>query len=138
VGHELLLIPSVTIIVRDDQGRILLTKNSDVNLWLPIGGIVEPDESPRDAAVREMKEETGLLVEPVRIVGVYGGKEFRVHYPNGDMVSYVMTVYECRVVSGKLTPDHKESLELRYFSAADVESMQTSRWAKIVLRDAFK
>ncbi|MDA4114336.1 MAG: NUDIX domain-containing protein [Thaumarchaeota archaeon] len=137
VGHDLLVMPSVTIIVRDDKGRILLTKNADVSKWIPPGGGVDPDESPTDAAVREMREETGLLVEPTRIIGVYGGQEFRIMYPNGDAVSYVMTVFECKVISGDMTPDLEESLDIRYFSKSEVDSLQTSPWARIVLRDAF-
>lgn len=129
--------PSVTMVVRDDRGRILLTKNADVNSWTLPGGSIEPNESPKDAAVREMREETGLLVEPVRIIGVYGGPEYRVVYPNGDITSYVATVFECKVVSGETTPDYEESLDVRYFSEAELNSMQILPMERIVLRDAF-
>lgn len=137
VGHDLLLMPSVTMVVRDDRGRILLTKNADVNSWTLPGGSIEPNESPKDAAIREMREETGLFVEPVRIIGVYGGPQYRVAYPNGDIVSYVATVFECKVVSGEMTPDYEESLDVRYFSEADLNSMQILPMERIVLRDAF-
>ena len=137
VGHELVLIPSVLMIVRDDKGRILLIRNADVDSWAPPGGSIEPDESPKDAAVREMREETGLLVEPVRIIGVYGGPQYRVVYPNGDVASYVATVFECKVVSGEMAPDHEESLDVRYFSEAELDSMQIWPAARMVLRDAF-
>lgn len=125
------------MVVRDDRGRILLTKNADVNSWTLPGGSIEPNESPKDAAVREMREETGLLVEPVRIIGVYGGPEYRVVYPNGDITSYVATVFECKVVSGETTPDYEESLDVRYFSEAELNSMQILPMERIVLRDAF-
>jgi ADP-ribose pyrophosphatase YjhB (NUDIX family) len=137
VGHELILMPSVTMIVRDDRGRILLTKNADVNSWTLPGGGIEPNESPKDAAVREMREETGLLVEPVRIIGVYGGPEYRVVYPNGDVASYVATVFECKVISGEMAPDYEESLDVRYFSEVELNSMQIRPMERIVLRDAF-
>ena len=137
VGHELLLLPSVTMVVLDDKERILLVRNADADLWLPPGGGIEPDESPKDAAVREMQEETGLLVEPLRIVGVYGGPQYCVTYPNGDVVSYVMIVFECRVVSGEMAPDREEILDVRYFSKAELNSMQTPPWTRIILRDVF-
>lgn|SRR5208337_3699395 len=137
VGHDLLLMPSVTIVVQDDRGRILLTRNADANSWTLPGGGIEPNESPKDAAVREMREETGLLVEPVRIIGVYGGPQYRVVYPNGDIVSYVATVFECKVVSGEMTPDYEESLDVRYFSEAELNSMQILPMERIILRDAF-
>jgi len=137
VGHELLLLPSVTMVVLDDKEGILLVRNADAGLWLLPGGSTEPDESPRDAAVREMQEETGLLVEPVRIIGAYGGPQYRVTYPNGDVVSYVMVVFECRVLSGEMAPDLDEILDVRYFSKAELDSLETPPWTRVVMRDAF-
>jgi 8-oxo-dGTP pyrophosphatase MutT (NUDIX family) len=137
VGHRLLLLPAVTAIVHDDQGRILLTKNVSFNQWFPPGGHIEPDESPKDAVIREMREETGLLVEPVRIVGVYGGKDFRVVYPNGDVASYITTVFECVIASGHLIPDPEEVLEIRFFSKAELKSKHLPTWVRTVLRETF-
>ena len=137
VGHMPVLMPAVTVIVRDEEGRILLTKNADADAWLPIGGAVELDEAPEEAAVSEMKEETGLVVEPVRLLGVYGGREFRIAYPGGDVVAYVTAVYECRVVSGEMAPDGVESLGLRYFSEEETGSLPSSAWVSRVLKDAF-
>jgi ADP-ribose pyrophosphatase YjhB (NUDIX family) len=125
------------MIVRDDKGRILLIRNADFNSWTPPGGSIEPDEPPEEAAIREMREETGLLVEPVRIIGVYGGPEYRFVYPNGDIASYVATVFECKVVSGEMAPDYEESLDVRYFSEAELDSIHTLPADRIVLRDAF-
>lgn len=41
-------------------------------------------------------------------------------YPNGDTVSYVMTVFECKVVSGEAAPDHEETLDIRYFAESEL------------------
>jgi len=136
VGHDLLLVPSVAVIVRDDRGRVLLARSVDLGLWLPPGGAVEPDESPLEAAVRETREETGLVVEPVRVVGAYGGPEHRVVYPNGDVVSYVMTLLEATVVAGVPVPDGEETLEVRYFSRDEIASVPTPPWLGEALRDA--
>ncbi len=62
--------PSVTIITFDDRGRVLLARHADAVVWVAPGGSVDPHESPADAAVREMWEETGLRVEPTRVVVV--------------------------------------------------------------------
>jgi 8-oxo-dGTP pyrophosphatase MutT (NUDIX family) len=45
---------------------------------------VDPDETPSDAVVREVWEETGLYIAPVRLLGVYGGPSCLVTYPNGE------------------------------------------------------
>lgn len=138
VGTDLLLLPSVTAICRDAASRVLLVKDAGTGVWVAPGGSLEPHESPADAAVRETWEETGLLVEPVRILGVYGGPEFEVSYPNGDRTSYLMTVFECRAVSGEARPDGHEIAEIGYFSREQLSSLTLSRWARIVLPEVFE
>ena len=58
-------------IIFDDDGGILLEKRSDNGWWGLPGGHVEIGESAQDAVVREVLEETGLVVEIMRLVGVY-------------------------------------------------------------------
>lgn len=138
VGGELLLAPSVTGIVYDDAGRILLVKHADTGVWVAPGGSIEPNESPTDAVVREMWEETGLLVEPVRVIGVYGGPNFEVTYRNGDRVTYVMTVFECRVLTGEIHADGVETLLAAYFGESEVTKLAISEWLQVVLPDVFR
>ena len=133
VGHDLLLVPSVTGIVFDDRDRLLLARHSNGGVWVAPGGAIDPDESPSDAVVREVWEETGLSVEPVALCGVFGGPEFRVRYANGDEVAYVMAVFECRVVGGHLRADGVETLEARYFPAAEIAQLEVPRWMRVVL-----
>ena len=63
IGHDLLLVPCVAVLPRDDQGRVLLVRQSDFGLWGTVGGAVDVDESPEDAARREAREEIGAEVE---------------------------------------------------------------------------
>ena len=137
VGSELLLVPSVTAIVYDERGRILLARHAEGGVWVAPGGSVEPNESPSDAVVRETWEETGLLVEPIRLVGVYGGPEFQVTYGNGDLVTYLMTAFECRPLGGGLRPDGLETLDVGYFAEAELKELNLPAWARVVLPDAF-
>ncbi len=137
IGNDLLLLPAAAIVAFDEQGRILSGKHIETEKWLIPGGIVEPYEFPADTAVREMWEETGLLVEPIRVIGVYGGPEFHVTYANQDEVSYLATVFEGRVVDGEIRPDGDEFSELAYFSQHDLAELALPPWMPIVLDAVF-
>jgi 8-oxo-dGTP diphosphatase len=117
VGHDTLIMPATAAIIRDEVGRILLIRRGDGRGWSLPGGFVEPGERLADAAVREVWEETGLEVEPLRIVGVYSDPTYtHITYPNGDQVHFVSTTFECRIVGGTLRADGDESLEVAYFA----------------------
>lgn len=133
VGHDLIVMPSVTVLLFDDRNRVLLVRHSDRGVWVAPGGMVEPDEDPYDTALREMREETALDVDIVSILGVFGGPEFRVTYANGDRVGYVMTVYEARLREGVPTPDGEETLDVGFFSKEEAAGLDTAEWLPIVL-----
>lgn len=107
--------PGVAAIIQDDGGSILLQRRSDNGLWGLPGGSVEIGESVRDAIVREVREETGLTVEVLRLVGVYSDPKFQtVRYPDGNVVHYISTLFACRILDGALqTCD--EMLDLQFF-----------------------
>ena len=138
LGPDLLMQPAVTGLVFDDAGRLLLQKHGDTLRWVTPGGSVEPDEQPVDALVREIWEETGLFVEAVSVLGVFGGPTFRVTYRNGDACAYVMAAFECRVRSGMLRLDGDESLELRYCARDEIDVLALAPWARIVVPAAFE
>ena len=109
IGTDLLLLPVVSVLVWDDDGRLLLVRGADTGTWQMVGGAVELGESPWDAARRETLEETGLEVSLSAIRGVIGGVRFQHTYPNGDQVAFVSTVFDARIVSGTPVPDGDET-----------------------------
>lgn len=135
IGRELLMLPSVAGIVFDDEGGILLVRQRDVDLWSTPGGAMEPDETPADAVVREVWEETGLLTRPVHILGIYGART--VEYPNGDLVSYVTTVFECEVVGGRLRRTSEEVNDAAFVKEGELVHYQLTDWARRVLPDLY-
>ncbi|MCB0712998.1 MAG: NUDIX domain-containing protein [Ignavibacteriae bacterium] len=117
VGTQLLLVPSVGAIIRDDEGNILLQKVSFDERWSIPGGAIDPGETPEEAVVREVREETGLHVYPSHILAVLGGEDFRYTYPNGDQVEYHFPLFVCNIIGGELGGLDDETEELRFFPA---------------------
>ena len=108
--------PSVSAVIFDRRGRLLLQQRSDGGQWGLPGGSVEIGESVADAVVREVREETGLTVRPRRIIGVYSNPELQVvRYPDGNVWHYVSLCFECTVRGGTLTTCD-ETLALAYFT----------------------
>ena len=118
VGNDLLVLASAGACVRDAEGRILLLRRSD-GLWSVPGGGLEPGERLDQAVAREVREETGLEVEPTALIGVYSDPEYIFTYPNGHQVQPIIAFFECEIVGGTLQPDLDEILEARYFGPED-------------------
>jgi 8-oxo-dGTP pyrophosphatase MutT (NUDIX family) len=133
VGTMRLLVPSVTGVVHDDAGRILLVQQRDDERWSTPGGAIDPAETPADAVVREVWEETGLLVTPRRVLGVYGGPAFLVRYPNGDEAQYVSTIFSCVARSGTLIADGTETIAARYWTADEMRALPLASWLRPVM-----
>lgn len=137
IGHDRLLLSTTAVLTYDERNRVLLVRHGDVLRWTTPGGAIEPGERPADAAVREMWEETGLHVELTRVLGIYGGPEFDTTYSNGDLVTFVMVVFEGRRLAGDLRPDGEETLEVRYFDRSEIATLEVQPWVPTVLEDGF-
>ncbi|HYG74266.1 MAG TPA: NUDIX domain-containing protein [Planctomycetota bacterium] len=116
IGHDMIFSPGVAGIVINPAGEVLLQRRSDNGQWGIPGGAIDPGEEPADAAAREVFEETGVRVIPERVVGVYGGPDFKFDYPNGDRVMVISITFACRPVSGEPRVNDDECLEVRYFA----------------------
>jgi 8-oxo-dGTP pyrophosphatase MutT (NUDIX family) len=137
IGHELLMLQSVSVMLFDGA-RLMLAQHGDTGLWVTIGGAIEPDETPADAAVRECWEETGMLVEPIQLLGVFGGPEFRIHYPNNDVASYTVAVFEARCIEGEPHPDGVEVVALRFVARAEAAALPMSAGTRLMVAEAFE
>jgi ADP-ribose pyrophosphatase YjhB (NUDIX family) len=133
VGHELLVLPSAGVLPRDGEGRILLVRLIDTGQWAVIGGAIEPDESPQQAAVREAEEEAGVAVALGPILGVIGGPQFRITYPNGDQTSYVSTLFDATVIGGTPTPDGDETSSVAWWPADQLPVGEMSSFTRALL-----
>jgi ADP-ribose pyrophosphatase YjhB (NUDIX family) len=115
----------VTTLPITDAGEIVLLRRAiepGYGQWAQPGGFLEADETALQGAVRETTEETGLVVEPTRIVGLYSRPQ----------AAIVVVAFEARIVGGTLTTT-PESLEVRPFAQDAIPwpevAFDTTRWA---------
>lgn len=111
VGKMRLMSPGASGIVLNDNDEILLQFRSDKHVWGLPGGAMEPGEEPAEAVIREVYEETGVIVQPQRIIAVLSGQDHLVTYANGDPLAFMTTVFMCRTVSGDPHAHDRETLD---------------------------
>lgn len=113
----------VGVFVQDRDGRVLIEKRSDCEMWGLLGGRVDSGESLREAVIREIKEESGLDVVVEELVGIYSGPEERIvtYLDNGDVRHLVDIVLTARIVGSTELKLSSESVELRFFSLGELK-----------------
>jgi ADP-ribose pyrophosphatase YjhB (NUDIX family) len=133
VGHQLLFVPAVAVVARNQAHEVLLVQDRETKQWGCPGGSVEPAELPSDAAVRETWEESGVLVQLDRILGVFGGEQCTGTYENGDRIAWVATVFTAHVLNGAPRPDGVETQGARFFAANQLQTLPLSEHARMYL-----
>ena len=113
---------SVAGVITDDDGRALLIRRRDTLHWEPPGGVLELDEAIEAGLRREVREETGLTIEPVALTGVYKNMARGI----------VALVFRCKVVSGHLTVNDEVS-GFQWATLEEVKAMADEAFAVRVL-----
>ena len=114
------------IVIRND-GRILAVQRMDTGAWVTPGGVVEPHESIRDAAVREVYEETGIRVDLGPLVGIYQNL-------STDVVSFM---FSARAADDAATRASEETTHVRWLTLREAAELMSQAFATRV-RDAFE
>ncbi len=136
VGKRPLLQVGGSLICVSAKGEILLQRRRDNHAWCYPGGSVELDEPVEEAASRELYEEMGIRAGTMSLWGVFSGPDTHYVYPNGDEVSCVDIVYECREWTGEMHPDPAEVEDWGWFAADRLPEPLSPPTEKILLRYA--
>jgi ADP-ribose pyrophosphatase YjhB (NUDIX family) len=110
--------------VFDKEDRILLIRRKDNKLWAMPGGAFEVGETPAEGACREAWEETGLVVEAVRLSGVYDSRLWNAR----SAYHLYQFVFLCRPQDGDQMPRvTDETLDVRWFTEQEVTALPLDR-----------
>lgn len=114
VGHQPIILPGSVVIIINNKNEILLQEKHNGYWGLP-GGLMNLGESFEEVAKREVFEESGLIVENLKLLNVYSGSQYYLKVSNGDELYSATAVYYTKDVSGKIKIDYSESKDIKYF-----------------------
>lgn len=117
--------------------KVLLTRRTDNGRWCLPGGGLEPGESVTEACCREVREETGLDAEVVRLIGVYSDPHRLLEYADGNRFHLISLSFEVRVVGGELALS-EETTAYGYFSRAEMAELDVMEHHLERIDDAFQ
>jgi len=121
------LVPSANVVVLNERGEFLLIRRSDNENWALPGGAMDLGESIGQAAVREVKEETGVDCEITGLVGVYTDPRHVILYTSdGEVRQECSLVFTARATGGEPTPSD-ESREVRWVAPGDADRYPMDR-----------
>lgn len=116
------VVPSVTAVVRDEQGHLLLIHKTDNNLWALPGGGHDAGEGIAQTVVREVEEETGIAVVVEDIVGLYTDPQHVMAYDDGEVRQQFSICFHARPIGGSLRTS-SESKEVRWVAPSDLDKL---------------
>ncbi|HEX3053479.1 MAG TPA: GNAT family N-acetyltransferase [Aggregatilineaceae bacterium] len=110
-------VPGVGILVEMDGGVVLIKRGGHVkpNQWALPSGYIEADESVEEAALRECKEETGLDIELIDLLGIYS-------FPEGPPTSGIIVFYRARPVGGEMAASD-DAVDVRVVMPDEIPEM---------------
>jgi 8-oxo-dGTP diphosphatase len=126
------------IVIEPGDARVVLVKRAHPPIqgqWSIPGGALEVGELVRDAAIREAREETGLIIEPGELLGVYD-RVLR-HADGRVQYHYVLVDFLCRPVGGELRAG-TDAAEVRWFTREELPALNLVQDTQEVIHKGFE
>ena len=137
IGKLAILTPACGAVIFDSaRTSVLVTRRSDNGRWCTPGGGMDPGESAVECCVREVLEETGLVVQSGRLLGVYSSPNFITEYADGNRRQSITLSFEAEVIGGNLCLTD-ETTEVGYYSLEQMKSMDMMEPSYERIVDAF-
>ena len=134
IGNKAINLVATAVIVVNESNEILLQRRSEpYGSWGLPGGLIELGESTELAGKREVFEETGIVVDDLKLVGVFSGEEDNyIKLKNGDEYYVVLIAYYTKCFAGTLCADGNETLECRFFDISEIPQKLLKRHEVVI------
>ena len=133
IGHRCISLTGSVVIITASEGRILLQKRTHPKgKWGLPGGLMELGESCEETAVREVREETNLEIDNIKLFGVYSGNDFYCTGETGDEWYVVVIAYTCKDFCGEVKINDGESEELCWFTLDEIPDSLANSHRQII------
>src|SRR5712691_4084501 len=121
------IVPSVNVVVTNDNGEILLIRRSDNDNWALPGGGIDIGESLTQAAIRETREESGIECQVTGLSGIYTDPRHVILYTSNGEVRQEFSIVLTAVATGGQLAVSSETTEARWVKPGDLASYQMDR-----------
>ncbi|MET9882700.1 NUDIX domain-containing protein [Streptomyces sp. NPDC006430] len=131
------IVPAVTAFVVNDAGDVLMERRSDNGRWGMPGGVQEIGENIAGTVVREVREETGITVEVIGLVGIFTDPGHVIAFADGEVRQEFSLCFRARPVGGEIKVS-SESFEVRWVPRSEVDSLDMSPTTRRRLEEGFR
>ena len=116
IGHDKFIHPAARIIIENDQNEILFIERADNGkIGIPAGAL-EENETIETCIRREVKEETGLDIQDLHVIGISSNPDLEsVEYPNGDKIQYFTIEFYSNDWESELKINDKDEVKAVFF-----------------------
>ncbi|WP_179865459.1 NUDIX domain-containing protein [Bacillus sp. AFS017336] len=138
VGNQKLIVPSIRAIIEDHSGNILFIERRGEGKWSMPAGSIELNESIFECLVREVKEETGLVVISAKVIAVYSDPKYGQKNKFGNEYQLFEFLFLVDEWNGLLIKRTEETSDAKFFNLDEIPANTNEFWAqfhKEVIKD---
>ncbi|MCP3800250.1 NUDIX domain-containing protein [Allokutzneria sp. A3M-2-11 16] len=130
------IVVAVTAFIQDEHGRVLMIRRTDNDMYAMPGGGQDVGEPIGRTVIREIKEETGVDVEPTDIIGIYSDPAHVIAYSDGEVRQEFSICFRARLIGGELRTSD-ESSEVHWVSRDDLANLNIHPSTRLRIEHGF-